>query len=207
MRIEITVAALALGASVASANVLVNGSFEDPALPGGTYAGYATGQAIGAGWVVDSSDLVASVITNGYTGGGAVWHTTPAGNQYLYVGDSVLNTIVSQDVVLDGATGYSLDFIQAAFIAPALGGRVYIDVLQSGVSVLGGGETLFLVPAGSGFVPQNLAFTSTVSGPYSIKIRAEQGFVACVDDLNLVLAPGALGVLGLMGLGIRRRTR
>ncbi len=208
MRTHLIVAAcVAVTAGVASANLLVNASFEDPALPVGTYASYATGQGIGAGWVVDSSDLVAAVITNGYTGGGADWHTTPAGNQYLYVGDSVLDTIVSQDVVLAGGTPHTLDFIQAAFIAPAINGRVYVDVLQGGVSVLGGGETLFVVPAGSDFVPQNLAFTTTVSGAYSIKIRAQQGYVACVDDLILLPAPGALALVGMAGLGLRRRAR
>lgn len=208
MRTHLIVAAgVAATAGVASANLLVNASFEDPALPGGTYASYATGQSIGAGWVVDSSDLVAAVITNGYTGGGATWHTTPAGNQYLYVGDSVLDTIVSQDVVLVGGTPHTLDFIQAAFIAPAINGRVYVDVLQGGVSILGGGETLFVVPAGSDFVPQNLAFTTTVSGAYSIKIRAEQGFVACVDDLILLPTPGTLALAGMAGLGLRRRSR
>lgn len=206
-RSTIILGVLAATAGTASANLLLNGSFEDPAIPAGTYASYAAGQAIGAGWVVDSSDLVAAVITNGYFGGGATWHTTPAGNQYLYVGDSVLDTIVSQDVVLTGGTPHTLDFLQAAFISPAINGRVYVDVLQGGVSVLGGGEAQFLVPAGSGFVAQNLTFTTTVSGTYSIKIRAEEGYVACVDDLVLVPAPGALGLLGVAGLGLRRRTR
>lgn len=193
--------------SVASANVLMNGSFEDPAITPGTFVGYTTGQSIGAGWVVDSTDLAAAVITNGYSGGGAAWHTTPAGNQYLYVGDSLMDTVVSQQVVLGGGVACTLDFLQAAFISPASQGRVYIDVLQGGVSVLPGGEAMFSVAPGSDFEAKSLAFTSTVDGPYTLTVRAADGFVACVDDFVLIPSPAGVSLAGLAGLVLGRRKR
>lgn len=198
--------------AASQANLLVNGSFENPAAAPNSYLSFSTGQTIGSGWVVDFTNFGVDVLTDGYTGGGATWPTGSDGNQYLYLADSLGTSLISQDVVLNAATAHSLTFDFATFSSPAVDGRVTVDITQGGVSVLPSGPVTFSVPfsgTSSVFQPQSLNFVSGVAGTYSVRFSSTSGFVANVDNVQLnVPAPAAVSLLGVVAaIGARRRTR
>lgn len=203
--------ALASCVGLASANILVNGSFEQPVLGASGVQGFLTGQTIGTGWVVQSTTTSATVLSDAYSGGGADWPIGSDGNQYLYVGDSLGTSVVSQDVVLAGGVLHTLTFDFATFRSPGIPGRLTLDVIQGGSSVLVGGPFVLNVPftgASGVFAPHSLSFTTTVSGTYTVQFASTSGLVANVDNFDLVPAPGAAGLwLLAAGVGARRRRR
>ncbi len=194
------------------ANLLVNGSFESPVAPTNSYLSFSTGQTIGSGWVVDFTNFGVDVMTDGYTGGGADWPVGSDGNQYCYLADSLGASLISQDVSLGAATSHILTFDFATFVSPNADGRVTVDVMQTGLSILPGGPVTFNIAhsaTSSTFQQQSLSFVSGVAGTYTVRFSSTQGFVANIDNVELnVPAPAAASLLSAAAaLGARRRRR
>lgn len=208
MKLAIALVSSAFALPALAQNLLINGSFEQPALPFAGTSGFTDGQTIGAGWIVESTTATATVIHDAYTGGGAAWPVGSDGNQYLYVGDSLSTSVISQTVNLAGNAQHLLTFDFATFQSPAIDGRLTLDILQGNTSILPGGPVVLDIAWATNqgqFAPQSLSFTTLAPGAYTVRFASTQGIVANVDNFVLVPAPAAAGALLLLARRARRR--
>jgi hypothetical protein len=187
--------------ATAHAGLLINPSFEQPALPPGTFRDFTAGNTIGAGWVVQSGD--AQVITNNFS---PTWPNATDGNQIAYLGQNLQATTVYQDVSLNASTAYRLTFDLSGFsqFNNGNGALLKVDILSGGQSILGGPVT-FTRPEPSQFAGEVLEFTSGSSGSYRLILNQPGGHGTNVDNFSLTLAsvpePSSL-TLGCVGAGI-----
>jgi len=191
-------------ASASEANLIVNGSFEQPDVA--AFGQYFNGQTIGSGWTAPNPVAIATIIDN--SGAGTIWHHTSAGEQALYVGDSLLANYVVQTVQLVAGVTYDMSYMQAAFDQNgSWTARLGVHVLDSaGMQA----SQVTDLAAGTGFTAQAFSFTADETGDHVIKLEAYQGRVAHVDDVKLVEAvpePGTMTALALGGAFLARRRR
>jgi hypothetical protein len=211
MKFQIVLTLFAV-ASISSANLLVNGSFESPLVDSNSQRNeWTTGQSIG-GWNVVAADTTVEQLSNPYTDmyGGDFWWKTPAGDQFIYLGSYPTVSEIRQDVSL--ATGdYTLSFLQCAFHGDfGTGeGAVTADVLDSnGNSLLGGAQTSTTAPhADWGTV--TYSFSVANAGTYGIDFLSTSGMAGNIDDvrLNPVPEPASLAALGIGAIAVIRRRK
>ncbi len=206
---------VAAGAMAATAqNFILNPSFELPVVGAGSYQVFATGQTIGAGWVVDSSAIAVDVLDKGYASGGVTWAPPTHGNQYLYLGDSASAATIRQDVSLAAGGPYRLTFDLANFLSfHGTSAKTTVNVVNLGdsSSVVGGGQD-FTRPSGAGYASQELDFTVPQAGNYRVLVSNPDGFGSNVDNFALVAVPepSAYAILagaGVLGFAALRRFR
>ena len=201
VKLLVVVAALvAFAPGTARAGLLVNPSFEEPALTPGTFRDFNAGQTIGAGWVVQSG--IATIISNGFS---PTWPSATDGSQILFVGEFLTATTVYQDVNLAAATAYRLTFDLSGFSLPndGNGAVLLVDILTGGTSVLGGPVT-FTRPEPSQFAPEVLDFTTAGSGSYRLVLDQPGNHGTNVDNFTLTTAvpePSSL-TLSCVGAGV-----
>lgn len=181
--------AFCIGASGLRAQILLNGSFEDPALPAG---GNARGS--GSNWTAPTNGGV-YVETNGFGLG-----ITPYGNQYVYLDRtfSDAQTVAGPSFTL-GRT-YTLS-LMAADVFGNDGDQLTV-VLSGGVVV----TQTFAVPirsAGVGntplvFVNCSLTFTPTSAAAVMVTLtNSSRGGALILDNVQLVPEPSTWAMLGL----------
>lgn len=231
MRNETKIVGLALCAALfsaatpaAAANLLTNGSFEDPVVPAESYQGFrlgVIGTNNGTPWTYayhtePFADVMTYVIADNYAGYSG--KTTPFGNQYYSMGDIPFVTITQQGVV-DLAPGhYELSFWQASI--SDLGGAVRLNFARGRPSAfvsLLGGQQLFTTSAGSDWIRQSIEFDVLQADGHYVEFSSVVGTLGLIDNVQLNLIPPAGAVpepatwammlLGFGGLGAVLRGR
>lgn len=231
MRFEFRTIGLALGAALlattapaSAANLLTNGSFEDPIVPAGSYQGFRPGVIgfnNGTPWVYEYHtepfvDVMTYVVADGFAGYGG--KTTPFGSQYYAMGETPYVTITTQGVENLGLGRYELSFWQASL--PGQTGGVDIDFRRGRplafVSLLGGLQR-FTTPTGSDWVRRSVTFDVAQGDAHFVVLSSVAGSRGLIDNVQLNLLPANAGVpepaswammlLGFGGLGavLRRR--
>ena len=175
--------------------VLLDGSFESPAIAGGSIAGG------GDGWTPSTSNGV-YIIANG-TGLG----NTPYGTQYLG-----LNPGTSDSQTIAGFTAGTTYTLQAKYGDLANGTTPMLAITLSGVVV---STQTFLAPTGGlygnaniPFSTASLSFTPATSGAITIALMdlSPNGTIG-VDNVTLVPEPSSLWMMaaGVAMLGVYYR--
>lgn len=206
-----TIALLAACHHATAANLVQNGSFEDPVVTsfGGQYDLYTTGQSIGGAWLVEHADTYTDILR------GLVYalSPTPAGDQYCYLADNVSYAVLRQDLAtpLQAGVTYELSLLQSGTLGFS-GGKVTVEISPTG----GSAElthTFSLPQFPIDWTQQSLLFSPAQSGPYTLRLSSTQSYDASFDDVQLVAVPepatcafaAGLGLLALAGW--RRRVR
>jgi hypothetical protein len=208
MKIKLTLAAFAaLAMSASAANVLTNGSFENPSYPVGGGA-----VAISPGWngaTLSGGSNYFSVAT-GNTGISLLFNGT-VGTQYggvQNVGDAV--TLFSTDFTLAAAGNYtaSFDYFGREVVGTNDGQsfRVLMDGIQIGgvtpVTIGNGGSFSFATPTAIAAGTHTFGIEFTTPSP-----SADNSLL--LDNVNVDFVPEAstalLGGLSVLGLALRRR--
>lgn len=211
--------------SATAANVLTNGSFEDPVDAAGSYQGFRQGAAIGNNngtpWIFSyhtdqGADAMTYVIADNYAGYSG--KTTPFGNQYYAMGELRYETVTTQGVQGLALGHYELSFWQASL--PGVGGAVNVDFRRGRITAftsLLGGDQLFTTAAGSDWTRRSVEFEVTGLDAYFVNLSSVMGSYGLIDNVQLNLVPpgGAIPepstwALMLLGFGstgaiLRRR--
>lgn len=212
---SLAVLALVGLAAFGSANLIVNGSFEDPVVDQAAQRNeYGTGAAMGAGWTVTSSDSSVELLSNAYTVsyGGDFWWTTPVGDQFVYMGSFVTHSQIAQTVNLSAGLSYDFSFLSAAFkgsYGTSYGSVIY-DIQDSNSNSVFGGPQTIVTGDYADFAQFGNTFTAGATGAYTLTFDSISGTAGIIDDvqLNPVPEPASLFVVGCGALTIlRRRTR
>jgi hypothetical protein len=190
--------------SSASANIVVNGSFEDPAIttPLGFVPFYAGSTGI-TGWTVTAPNASQGVdIVSASLYGNPAWAF--AGNQSVELAGTPGRGGVEQALATLPGQGYVLSFaLSSQPLSPVTGG---VSVFWDGTLI----ETL----TSPGFGTWQTFTYNVVGGPDATSLLAFSGnidgnFGTLLDDVSVVVpAPGVLTILSLGGLvaaGRRRR--
>lgn len=112
LTVACTAAVLLIHSGLSHANLLTNGSFEEPFLASpAVHSQYAGGSSF-SGWSISGTNAV--VISNNIGTAyfsGAIWPRAQEGAQYLYLNTWGNNsTAATQSIALDGGTAYHLSF-------------------------------------------------------------------------------------------------
>lgn len=217
-----------LGAAASSpasaANLLTNGSFEDPVVPAESFQMFRLGiigTNNGTPWEYSYHnagpfvDLRTYVVADNFAGYGG--KTTPFGNQYYALGEPPYVTVTTQGVPSLALGRYELSFWQASL--PGQAGAVDVDFRIGSTltfaSLLGGAQR-FTTTAGSDWVRQSVQFDVTHLGAHYVALTSVAGARGLIDNVQLNLAPPAgvpepatwaMMLFGFGGLGavLRRR--
>lgn len=153
-------AGLLIQGAFGATNLMVNGSFERPVVPAGTFENFDTGVSF-AGWQVVGATGDVSVIGASYLEDGYTWPAA-AGEQWLDLTGDGSNTAtgVQQTVATTVGAAYNLTF----YVGNAVGGPIGIS---STLNVLVNGTQIFAV---TNFAGEGL--TSIVWQKYTTTIVA-----------------------------------
>lgn len=192
---------LALVTASASASIVADGGFENPALGPGQFWYNATGSA----WT--------------FTGNAGVDHPfsafyappPPEGVQAAFLQSHQSSTFhygaFSQAVNLPGGGSYVLSYLHAG--RPEMsgwGGNVAYEVLLDSL-VIATSSTI----SGQAYTPVSIPFSAT-AGPHVLTFRVSPSQplgdnTSFIDDVGIVPAPGSAGLATLAGLAALRRRR
>jgi hypothetical protein len=206
------VLALAGLASFGSANLLSNGSFEDPVVDQTAHRNeYGAGANIGA-WTVASTNSSVEQIDNDYNTvyGSDFWWSTPAGNQYIYMASFVGQSEITQSVNLTAGTQYDFSFLSAAFkgqYGTAYGSVTY-DIVDGSLNSAFGGPQTIVTGDNADWSQFGSSFTAGTTGTYMVKFDSVPGSASLIDNVQLnspVPEPLSLTVLGAGALAVLRR--
>ena len=216
-------AGAALCASSASAaNLLTNGSFEDPVVPAASFQGFRPGiigTNTGTPWTYEYHsepfvDVKTYVVADNFAGYGG--KTTPFGDQYYAMGELPYVTVTTQGVAGLALGHYELSFWQASL--SDVRGAVNLDFRRgrsTAFTSLLGGNQLFTTTVGSDWVRQSVEFDVTGVDGYFVNFSSVVGARGLIDNVQLNRIDGAVPepatwammVIGFGGMGAMLRRR
>lgn len=189
-----------VGAGSARADLLVNGSFEAPVVPVGSFTNFPSGSTAISGWTVVGVD---SAIVNGSFIQSGILFRAQAGNQYIDLAGVTSNSQssgVTQTVATTVGLAYQLRF----HVGSAQGGGFFFPSTFD-LSLNDGPRVAHTNPA----TPTNALDWMAFSVPFvattpTTKITffnggASNNFNSALDGVSLELAPTAVPTLGLPG--------
>lgn len=196
--------AVALPASRAQTNLLVNGSFEIPGITGAQ--DFVNGDLIGLGWYKQTNALESTLLGGSLPG----YADAQDGSQRIQVG-TVYTSFIYQAVNLTADVSYELSFYQSGVSGAA-------SVVSAGITGNSGLSVSANHLGGVSWTQQSLVFTPFTTGTYFVIFEAEPGTnstnAAVIDNVALTAAipepstyAASVSVLALMAAGIRRRSR
>lgn len=132
---RVTDALNAVAGAAPATNLIVNGSFEEPVVPKGSYATFRTGQSF-PGWQVTGASGSVSPISGDYAQAGLRWNAQ-SGAQWLdMTGPSASSgTGVQQSVSTQPGATYTLVFYVGNVVAGGFGNSSSIEVMVDGKSL------------------------------------------------------------------------
>jgi len=209
----ICAATLLAAADSTRADLIVNGSFESPVVPVGSFTDFAAGSTAITGWTVVGVD--AAVVNTSFMQSGITFQAQD-GNQWLDLAGVTSNSMlsgVSQDVATEVGRAYLLSF----YVGSATD-NVFFFPSTVDLSINGGARVGYTNPA----VPTDrldwLLFTvqftatSTTTNITFYNGGASNNFLNALDNVSLTAVPEpsslALAAVGLFALaGARMRWR
>jgi len=216
MRSILAVIAIAAVAS-AHANLLVNGGFESPSVPAGTFIHYGTGSTGMTGWTVVGPQVSQIHTTYGEPGLGVTAFNANSGLASLDItggGNVGTNAGVTQTVATVAGQLYELSF----FVGKATGGANYSSQSILDVSIDGGARVSYFnavnTPVGFvNWIQHSVQFTATSTSTsitfFNGTALGTNNFVG-LDDASLTAVPEPM-TCGLLAIGaaaaLRRRRR
>jgi len=215
MRSILAVIAIAV-VSGAHANLFVNGGFESPSVPAGTFIHYGTGSTGITGWTVVGPQVSQIHTTYGEPGLGVTAFNANSGMAHIDItggGNVGTNAGLTQSVATVVGQLYELSF----FVGKATGGANYSTQSILDVSINGGARVSYFntnnTPVGFvNWVQHSVQFTAT-STSTSITFfngtgLATNNFVGLDDaSLTAVPEPMACSLLALGAAAVLRRRR
>jgi hypothetical protein len=177
---------LQVSEELAPENLVQNGSFEIPPVPG-SHLYLNSGDAFAGGWTVESTTTFFSLYDNADPYVPGLWHPTTAGSQFVYLADNVAASVLKQDLAspLSASTDYSLSFLQSGFLtARSYPAQVTVTITPSGSAVPVFSQT-FALPDGAPWTRQHALFRVPADGFYDLRLISTSGFVANVDDVRV----------------------
>ena len=198
----LTIAFLLLRSSgTAHAEMILNGSFELPALTAGSITDFTLGQTIGQGWIVGGQNNVRLLNNPG----------APNGVQQLAFLPFPSN--IFQDIpLLSSSTDYRVNFQMSAFstFAP---GNLTVDILRNG-NTLGSQAFSQLALAGTSdfeYASKSFTFRTSDAGMYRIQFTGGTFTPTYLDAVSLTAVPEPSTVVALSTLlcmfGFRHQRR
>ncbi len=180
--------------SISHANLLINGSFENPGSTAFNY--YNNGQV--PGWNVETAQVMEVGVASAYG-------VTGSDQRCVTELDSTSNVSLSQSISLSAGT-YDLGFLYARRGTNMLN----LPANTADFSVLWNNQLVsFFTPIDSAMQSKHF-FVNAVQGMNKLTFRAEgpsDGFGAIIDNASLETVPEPASIAGLMiaGLGLARR--
>lgn len=189
----------------AGVNLLVNGSFEQPALAGAVQS-FSNGQAVGPGWFKLSGALTSTLLSGAQPG----YLAAQDGDQRIEVG-TVYTSGFYQEVTLTAGTNYLLSFFQSGFNGDD-------SLVDAGVFGSNGRSLAANHVNDFSWTQHTLEFTPVSTGSYFVIFSAgvtSSAGAAVVDNVSLVeltevpepSAAAAIAGAGALGLVLGRRSR
>lgn len=207
----VTLAFLFIARASASAQLL-NGSFEIPLVPPGSFTNYPGGSTAITGWTVvgvDSSLVSGSFMQNGVT------FQAQSGNQWLDLAGVTSNSStsgVTQSIATVTGQAYEVSF----YVGSATSSPFFFPATVD-LSINGGPRVSYFNPIG----PSNMldwklftvpfTATGTTTSLTFLNGSAASNFISPLDNVSVGVVPepstAALGAIGLAVFLRRRRTR
>lgn len=199
--VALGISTLVLVTAGASASIVVDGGFENPALGSGQFWYNATGSA----WTFTGNAGVDHPFSGFYA------PPPPEGVQaaFLQTDQSSASNYgaLSQPINLPGAGSYVLSYLHAGRpMSYQWGGDVAYEVLLDS-SVIATPSTA----SGQAYTPVSIPFSAT-AGTHVLTFRVSPSQplgdnTSFIDDVGIVPAPGSIGLAALAGLAALRRRR
>jgi len=207
------VAVLTLGAAPAEANLIVNGSFEDPTVPVGGFINFGGGSTAITGWTVVGVD--SSVVNGTFTQSGIVFQAQD-GNQWSDLAGVTSNSMTSG--VMQGIATMIGQAYEVSFYVGSATDNYFFFPGTVDLSIDGGARVSYTNPTAPAnmldwklFTVQFTA-TSTTTNLTFFNGSAANNFLGAIDNVSLTAVPEptsvAFLVMGAAGLAIctaRRR--
>ena len=185
----IAFAFLAVAISSIQAATILDGNFENPALPSNSSQGYTNSQTIGGAWLVLASVGSGVSLVNGSAGLPA----TPDGNQFLFFSDGIRQTSLVQNISgsLSGGEVFFIQFLQTTFLNSTVFGRVNLQV-----SPTAGGAAIynndFYVLGVTSWIEQTATISVPTTGSYTMSFTSFPGTVGAIDRVAIVPEPSTI---------------
>ena len=195
----------------AQANLIVNGSFESPAVPNGSYINYAAGSTQITGWTVVGVD--SSVVNKNFTQSGVTFNSE-AGNQWIDLAGVASNSMssgVTQSVATVAGDDYRLTFYVGSSNALPFFFPATVDL-----SINGGARSsyfnpatpnnmldwkLFTVDFTAAFATTNLAFLNG-DVPSNFETPLDNVQLTDITGTSVVPEPSSGAIVWLGGIGL-----
>ena len=207
----ITALVLSLAATAsASAQLIINGSFETPLVPPGSYTNYGAGSTAITGWTVVGVD--SSVISGTFMQSGITFQAQ-SGNQWLDIAGVTSNSNasgVTQNIATVVGQAYDLTF----YVGSATGGGFFFPATVD-LAIDGGARMSYFNPTGPSDMLDwklfTVPFTATnaTTNLTFFNGSAANNFISPLDNVSLVpVVPepstAVFGVIGIFVVALRR---
>jgi hypothetical protein len=198
-------------ASSASAASIINGSFEAPTVPVGSFTNFAGGSTAITGWTVVGVD--SSVVSGTFAQSGITFQAQ-SGNQWIDlagVTSNSSNSGVRQGIATTVGQSYEVSF----YVGSALGGGVFAPATVD-LSINGGPRTSYFNPAAPTTMLDWKLFTvpfiatSSMTTLTFLNGSASNNFLTALDNVSITTVPEpstGLFALAAITAGISRRLR
>ena len=207
----ITALVLSLAATAsATAQLIINGSFETPLVPPGSYTNYGAGSTAITGWTVVGVD--SSVISGTFMQSGITFQAQ-SGNQWLDIAGVTSNSNasgVTQNIATVVGQAYDLTF----YVGSATGGGFFFPATVD-LAIDGGARMSYFNPTGPSDMLDwklfTVPFTATnaTTNLTFFNGSAANNFISPLDNVSLVpVVPepstAVFGVIGIFVVALRR---
>ncbi|HWD19437.1 MAG TPA: choice-of-anchor tandem repeat GloVer-containing protein [Verrucomicrobiae bacterium] len=168
----------------AQTNVVQDGSFESPQVPGNSKTHITKGGSFGS-WTLEQTSGGLNVYTNTSSDLPSLYLPTPAGGQFASFvpgGPQTLRQTIASGLFA-GRT-YALTFLQSGDAVSGHPDRVTASMSYGGTNAIF--QKVFTLPDGSGWTPQEFDFILPVTGYYTLRFACGNGDQVNLDNIAVI---------------------